>query len=61
MAAQPQPVRTVYRYPQASRLLMIAGFACFVIAALIAGGVLHGPDLAWVFGGFAAWSASWAL
>jgi hypothetical protein len=43
------------------RFLCFLGFICFVIAALIAGGVIHGPDLAWAFGGFAAWMLAWAV
>jgi hypothetical protein len=63
MAPQPQTVRQpVYigTLP-AARLFMFAAFVCFVVAALVAGGVFSGPVLAWIAGGFASWSLAWAL
>lgn len=43
----------------APRLLMLAGAVCFLLAALLAGGVLDfSPALAWAFGGFCAWMLS---
>jgi hypothetical protein len=43
-------------------LLFIAGI-CFLLAALIAAGIVDGigPDLAWAFGGFSAWTLSGAI
>jgi hypothetical protein len=58
--AQPQPApRPAPWY--LSRFIMFLGFICFAIAALIAGGIVHGPMWAWGFGGFAACALSWAV
>ena len=43
-----------YQHWWAARVMFVLGFLCFAIAALVAGGVFHGPDWAWGFGGFAA-------
>jgi hypothetical protein len=44
-----------------SRFICGLGFVCFAIAALIAGGIFHGPEWAWGFGGFAAWLLACAV
>jgi hypothetical protein len=44
-----------------SRFIMALGFLCFAIAALIAGGIFHGPEWAWGFGGFAAYLLALAV
>lgn len=46
-----------------NRLLLLVGGICFLIAALSAAGILNqvGPDLAWAFGGFSAWTLSGAI
>jgi len=37
-------------------VLLVVAFACLLIAALTAAGIVAiGPALAWAFGGFAAW------
>lgn len=63
MAAPQQPARPVYTVGTVAvnRLFMFAGFVCFLIAALIAGGVVTGPVQAWFAGGFASWSLAWCL
>jgi hypothetical protein len=43
------------------RFLCFLSFLCFAIAAFIAGGVIHGPEWAWGFGGFAAYALAWAV
>jgi hypothetical protein len=58
---QPGYPGTYYRSPwYISRFIMFLAFLCFAIAALIAGGIVSGPALAWFYGGFAAVALSWA-
>ena len=64
MAAPGQPGYAGYqgRSPWfVSRFILGLGFLCFAIAALIAGGIFHGPEWAWGFGGFAAYLLALAL
>ena len=59
--AQPVAQPVYYRSPwYIARFIMFLAFICFAIAALIAGGIVHGPMWAWGFGGFAAVALSWA-
>jgi hypothetical protein len=46
-----------------NRILLLIGGVCFLIAALSAADILNqvGPDLAWAFGGFSAWTLSGAI
>jgi hypothetical protein len=45
-----------YTYWMFARVLLVIGAICFAIAAMVAGGIFHGPMWAWGFGGFAAWT-----
>jgi len=55
---QPAPARAW----TVTRLLLLAAFVCFLLAALVfAFGWDAGPPLAWGFGGFAAWVLAGAL
>lgn len=59
-SAQQQPV--VVSAVSLSRILLVIGCVLFVIAALCAGDVITGwSDLAFAFGGFAAWTLSGAV
>jgi hypothetical protein len=44
-----------------SRILLFVGTILFVVASLMAGGVIHGIAWAWAFGAFAAWMLAGAV
>ena len=56
--SQPAPGTSAFTL---SRLLMLAACALFVVAALMAGGVITAAYLPWLLGAFAAVALAWAL
>lgn len=44
-----------------AKILLFVGCILFVIASLMAGGVISGAMWAWAFGGFAAWILAGAV